>query len=236
MPINDVLFQRLRIAQRPDLLLLLGDLKLNRERFNAKPNDEIIETISATLRSVGGHSLVNPIRERHELSYKQILVDVADKLAPGRMNWSQFRVSGSESEVEIEDYIAHCLESRTKDLLASMSHGNKQELQARLEADMRSKGVPESVVQATITGVSTGAFAGVAIGPLIASLLFSGLWTSIFGLTAAQMLVGGVAVGGPVGIGLAGIAVVCGPSYGKTIPAVYRLILVRKSAEARGAV
>ncbi|MEP6482569.1 MAG: hypothetical protein ABJA94_11240 [Rhodoglobus sp.] len=235
MPIDDVLFQRLRSAQRPDLISLISDLKLDANKFQGKPDDELVDAISAELRSVAGNSLMNPTRGPHDFLYKELLVDVADKLAPGLTSWSHFRVSGPESEVEIEDYIAERVEVRVAELVSAMNEEDRRKLQARLELDMQSKGIPESVTRAAVTGLSTGAISGIAFGPLIASLLYSGLWTSIFGLTTAQVLLGGVALGGPVGIGLAAIAVLSGPSYSKTIPAVYRLILIRRSAEAREA-
>lgn len=235
MPIDDVLFQRLRSAQRPDLDSLIGDLKLDATKFHGKPDADLIEAISARLRSAAGNSLLNPTRGPHDFLYKEVLVDVADKLAPGPMTWSRFKVSGPESEVELEDYIAERVEARVAKLVREMNEEDRRKLQTRLETDMRSKGIPDSVAHGALTGLSTGAISGLAFGPLMASLLYSGIWTSIFGLTAAQVLVGGVALGGPVGVGLATIAVLSGPSYSKTIPTVYRLILIRRSAEARKA-
>jgi uncharacterized protein YaaW (UPF0174 family) len=233
MPFDDALFQRLRKAQRPDLLLLLADLKLDAQRLKDKSDDELIGIVSKQLRSVAGSSFANVARGKHDLPYKRILIDVADKLAPGRLKWSQYKMSGPETESQIEDYILQRLEARLSELIKAMSEDDKRKLQTRLEDDMRAKGLPEAAVRGAVTALSTGVISGVAFGPLIASLLFGGLWTALFGLTIAQLLLGGVAIGGPVGLVLATIAVVTGPSYSKTIPAVYRLIVIRQSFEER---
>jgi uncharacterized protein YaaW (UPF0174 family) len=233
VPNDDDLFQRLRQAPRPDLLLLLGDLKIASKGLEHKSKTELIHLVSKELRSAAGSSLLNPLRGQHDLPYRRILVDVADKLSPGKFTWGPFEASGSESSTEIEDYIAERLEARLADLIASMSDDDKRKLQARLQADMRAKGVPEAVVGGTTTALSSGLLSGAALGPLIASLLFGSLWTTLFGMSVAQLVLGGVAVGGPVGIAVAAVAVATSPSYSKTIPAVYRLILIRRSAEAR---
>ena len=78
-----------------------------------------------------------------------------------------------------------------------------------------------------------GTLSGAALGPLVASMLFSSLWITLFGLSFAQVLVGGLTVGGPIGVAAAALAFVTGPSYSKTVPAVYRIIMIRKNADQK---
>ena len=98
MPFDDLLFERLRTAKRADLLALLGDLKMEPKKFVKATNEDLVGAISAELRSVAGHTVANVAlrRDPHEFEYKQILVDVADKLAPGHFTWTGYKVSGPE--------------------------------------------------------------------------------------------------------------------------------------------
>jgi len=234
MPFNDLLFERLRMAKRPDLVALLGDLKLDPKKFAKATDEDLVGSISAELRSVGGHSVVNVAKRRdsHEFSYKQILIDVADKLAPGRLTWTGYKVSGPESELEIEDYIQGRFTALIDERLASMSEADKAKLQKELEADLRKLGVPEHTVKASLAAVATGTLTGAVVGPLVASMLFASFWTWVTGLTVGQLITGGVVGGGPVGVLVAIAIVIGGPSYSKTIPAVVRLILIRHSQQA----
>jgi uncharacterized protein YaaW (UPF0174 family) len=213
--------------------LLLADLKVTAKGVEKMSKGTLMRLVSKELRSVAGNSLLNPFRGVHDLPYRRILVDVADKLTAGRLKWSPYRASGLESPAEIENYIAERIDARTAELYAAMSDDDKRKLQDSLTADMRSRGLPEAVIRATMTAMSSGVISGVTLGPVVASLLFGGLWTTIFGLSVAQLVLGGIAAGGPAGLALAAVAIATSPSYSKTIPAVYRLTLIRRSAEAR---
>jgi uncharacterized protein YaaW (UPF0174 family) len=74
--------------------------------------------------------------------------------------------------------------------------------------------------------------AGVVVAPAVASVLYGSIWTTLFGMTSAQLLAGGLVGGGPIGLVFAGLAVASGPSYSKTVPCIRRLILIKLSHEA----
>lgn len=232
---RDLLVERLRLAKRPDLERLLGDLKLEPAKYHDLADAQLVQLISEKLRSVAGNSIVNPFR-RKRLPYKQILVDVADKLAPGPF-WTSYKASGPESARQIEDFIAKQIEDRIRNLFATIvaerSEADAAVLQAKLLAELRRKGVPEHAARSAATALTGGTLSGAAVGPLVASMLFGSLWTTLFGLSLAQVVLGGVLVGGPVGVAAATLAFVTSPSYSKTIPALYRIILIRKNADQK---
>ena len=236
MATDDELLKRLATAKRSDLEALLGDLKLRRYQPFDKTDAELIGKISSELRSAAGNSLMNVMlrRKQHEFSYKQILVDVADKLAPGILGRSVYKPSGPDTEVQIEAYIDGRIRERVVEYLKKMSEVDKKKLQDELSKDLRSKKIPEESIQSTLAMIASGTLTGVALGPAVAALLYGGVWSAIFGFSLAQLLVSGLIVGGPVGIIAAGIALVSAPSYSKTIPAVYRLIKIRENAAACG--
>jgi len=68
---GDELLNRLGIAKRADLEALLGDLKLDHRNYRDSTDGQLVDTISAELRSAAGNSLMNVMlrRKRHEFSY-----------------------------------------------------------------------------------------------------------------------------------------------------------------------
>lgn len=234
MPFDDLLFLRLRAAKRVDLMALLGDLKMDPRKFVKATDEDLVGAISAELRSSAGHTFVNVAlrRDPHEFRYKQILVDVADKLAPGHFTWTNYKVSGPETELEIEDYILERISTLIDERLAAMSAEDKAKLQQELEADLRKRGIPEHVIKASLAAVAAGTISGAAVGPFVAGVLFQSFWVWLTGLTLGQVIAGGVLGGGAVGVLVAALVVVGAPSYSKTIPATVRLILIRRSQQA----
>ena len=231
---HDTLTSRLELATTSDLHDLLKDLKVKPSRWSDASNQVMAELISSELRAVAGNSMMNLVRRKqgHELAYRQILVDVADKLAP-RLRWSAFKVSGPETDEQIEDFIKERIQQRIKELLAKTPEAERSKLQAELERDLRNRGLPEAGITSSVSMLMSGVITGSVTSQLIANIFFGGLWTSIFGFSITQMLIGGVAVGGPVGIAVGALVVAAGPSYSKTIPAVYRLIMIRENAAAK---
>lgn len=228
---DDTLLQRLRMANRADLDALLKDLKKDPCKYKNCTDAELILAISKALRTAAAWPLDNIRLGDHEFPYKKILVDVADKLAPG-LGWSDFKASGPESEMQIEDYIHERVLILIKNYIASLNEADKAKLQERLEADLRARGLPEQVVKGALSSLVAGTLSGITMGPIVASAIFGSLWTWLFGLSLGQLILGGFAVGGPAGIVVAALMVASGPSYSKTIPAVSRLILIRLSHEA----
>jgi uncharacterized protein YaaW (UPF0174 family) len=229
---GDALFRRLRKAKRPDLVALLQeDLKKDQLEVRGLTDKDLVLEISEELRAAAGTSIANRFRGPHEFSYKQLLIDVADKLAPGII-WTSFKVSGPETEEQIEGYIYKRVLILIEKHLESLNNADKAKLQERLEADLRARGLPEQVVTGAVSALAAGTLTGLMAGPLIATALFGSLWTWLFGLSLGQLILGGFAVGGPVGLVAAALMAASGPSYSKTIPAVTRLILIRLSHDA----
>jgi hypothetical protein len=134
--------------------------------------------------------------------------------------------------MQIEDYIYEQVLILMEKYFASLNDADKAKLQADIEADLRARGLPEQVVRGALSSLAAGTLAGITIGPIVASAIFGSLWTWLFGLSLGQLILGGFAVGGPVGLVVAALMVASGPSYSKTIPAVTRLIQIRLSHEA----
>jgi uncharacterized protein YaaW (UPF0174 family) len=198
--------------------------------FLEATDEDIVYTISEELRSVAGHSVANATRRSHDLPYKQILVDVANKLSPEIL--PKFNLSGSETELQIEEYINKRLQVLLEKHLKSMSVADMAELQAKLAAGLRAQGIPESVIVGSISAVATGAITGTILGSVVANLIWGSLWTSFVGMSAVKTALGSVIGGGPIGV-LAGAAfTIAGTSYSKTIPTVARLIMIRLSHES----
>lgn len=235
MGANDLLFQRLRQAERDDLVELARLLKI-RDAVTVRAADtELIDRISGELRSAAGNSFANAMLRRgpHDFSYKQLLIDVADKLTPGPLKWTPFREKGPESEESIEDYIRDQWNRAVRERLESMDAKARSELQAHLEKELRAKGIAEHAARSTALAIVSGSIAGIAAGPAMASTLFGGLWTWLFGMSVAKLALAGSVVGGPIAVAVAGAVLASGTSYSKTIPCVIRLILVRDSHAER---
>ncbi len=231
MPLNDKLFNRLRMAKRPDLLALLSDLRLDSQECKNLKKKELIDLISRQLRSAAGNSIVNIGRDDHELSYKQILVDVADKLTPGWLSQSPFKIEDMATCEDIENYIFVQIEIIWKKHIDSLSSSDRAKLQVDFENALRESGVPSQIATGATATLMTGVLGGALVAPVVATAVFGGLWTMLFGLTTAQIVAGGLLGGGPIGLVFAGVAVATGPSYKKTIPCVVRLIFIKRSYE-----
>jgi uncharacterized protein YaaW (UPF0174 family) len=232
--VDDTLIQRLRLATRDDLRAVLEtDLRISPAKYKSANHEEMITAVSEELRSAAGHTLRNLSRKPHELPYKRILVDVADKLAPGLFKWSDFSVDGPETETEIENYINDRFQLLVEQYLKSLKESDKVKLQKRVEKDLRAQGLPEHVVTASLSALAAGTVSGVLIGPFLATTLFGSFWTGLTGLSLGKLVVGRLVSGGPIGIAVGTAVVLMGPSYSKTIPAVTRLIIIRLNREAK---
>lgn len=239
MPYDDLLFQRLRRATRPELDDLVRSVGLAPKKMKGARDEDLVPAISAELRRVAGHAIANRLRDEHGMEYRKILVDVANTLAPGFGPWNRTKykvgdlATGTDEEIEdrIHARFIEILEAKLKRL----GPDKRAEVQKAIVADLQAKGVPEQAVAAVSTALATGALTGAMVGPVVAAALFSGIWTWLFGLTVGQVLLGGFLVGGPAGLLLGGLHFLASPTDRRTIPTVLRLILVRKSREAEAA-
>jgi uncharacterized protein YaaW (UPF0174 family) len=237
LPPKDSLPGRLRLATRADLDQLCRALKLDPTKYSDADHSDadVRELVEKEFRSAAGHTLMNLLRRRRRtsLGYKEILVDVADKLTPGFTKRSGFTTSGDEDEAMIEDYIFTNLISRIDERLKAMSDVEKKKLQEEVEKELQQEGTRASIILSTVGGVATGSVAAALAGPVVAALVFTGLRATLLGVAGMEIVVGGFALGGPIGI-LAGLLMfLWSPGYSKTIPAVCRLISIRLNDEAR---
>jgi uncharacterized protein YaaW (UPF0174 family) len=168
-------------------------------------------------RAAHGHTLLNLNRGKHDLPWKRILIDVADKLKPG-LGWTAVKLSDATTEFELEQVILGYLDERAKRAWAAMSEVDKQKLVDKLNADLSTsarlteraatqagwKGVTMASLGAGIaTGLVSGAGALVlaqgvtsaVVGSIVGGTLYRlGMWVIVrlFGFwSGAQLAVGG---------------------------------------------
>lgn len=101
-------------------------MKPEDEFFAEGSQDHKVIVISKEWRAVHGHTLANRFRSDHELPWKRILIDVADKLKPG-LGWTDFRMDDGRSEEEIERQILEFFDQIMKERWEKMSEKERQE-------------------------------------------------------------------------------------------------------------
>jgi hypothetical protein len=119
MPYNDRLFQLLAALDDSELRnIWVSALRRDGadEEFDAVSHELKVALISAEWRAAHGHSLRNLWRESHELPWKRILIDVADKLKPG-VGWTDFRMDDSKTEPELERIVMGYFDERVGEQL-----------------------------------------------------------------------------------------------------------------------
>lgn len=129
MPYNDRLFQLLHLLSDTELTALWTQAlrkHADDDDFREVSKEVKIHLLSAEWRSVHGSSFKNLTRSKHELAWKQILIDVADRMKPG-IGGTAFQMKDSTTERQLEHIIMRFLEQRTSDVLtarAGASAGN----------------------------------------------------------------------------------------------------------------
>lgn len=234
---QDELEGRLRMATRSDLVDLCADLKLPSTDLEGLGNTAKHRLLADELRSVAGHTLMNLARlaQSRQLSYREILVDVADKLTPGMFSQSGFHERPDVDVATIEDYIAQEFQRVAAARLQKMSPEERRQVQVEIERKLREQGATDAAMKAAGAAVATGSISGLALASTASVAFYSGLWTALVGVSVRQLVLSGLAVGGPVAA-VAWIAMLLtSPSYGKTIPAVVRLAFIRRSHDEREA-
>lgn len=114
---GDLLMQRLLSLRVDDLKsVLVGGLRLNETTLGSQRHADLAALCSAELRSAAGSSTVNITRGPHGFPYKQILIDVADKLMPGitPLSWTKYRLKDAHKEEEIEQFILDLFEEQVR--------------------------------------------------------------------------------------------------------------------------
>jgi hypothetical protein len=237
MPRGDTLWQRLEAATEPELRKL-GDI-VGLADTAVKPRDVLVEETSAGLRSAAGHSILNLFRGPHEFPYKQVLIDVADKMAPGwtPWSWTDYHLNDGHPEVEVEETIWGFFEEAMERKIRKLPAEAREKLRTETAAELRRLGYSEALVSqigAGLVGAGAGALVGPALAYQVALSTTSGLaWLKLWWVgqaTAAATLGAGAAVFtllyAPVLVWWLG-----SPAYRKTVPATLELIKVRKLRE-----
>jgi|JI10StandDraft_1071094.scaffolds.fasta_scaffold366163_1 uncharacterized protein YaaW (UPF0174 family) len=117
MPKEDRLFDLLNQMTENELKYLMKEI-LSMDTYVSA------NKISAEIRAKAGNSFVNLIRDTHELEWKKILIDVADKLNDG-FSYTKFEFEDDHSEKEIEDFILNNINNNIKDNWVSFSLDSK---------------------------------------------------------------------------------------------------------------
>lgn len=231
---QDLLQQRLQCLAPDDLkTLLVGGLRLSPKSVAGLEQPALVALCDQRLRRAAGSSLVNLIRQPGSFPYKQLLIDVADKLAPGftPLSWTPYRQGDAHTEEEIEDAVLELFEARARRWWARLSQERRgefvEELNRVLRAEGKSRGplgqgampvlqqqAVEQLIQAgLVAGLSNVAATGV-LGTLGVSMVGQLGWLVLVqtvgwmaGLKIALFGVGGYgAMGGAVTV-LGGAAV-----------------------------
>jgi len=126
MPKNDRLYYLMGQLDHAELLFLskygLGKTERKYKYYSA---DRLKDLISLELRRVGSHRWANFFRFEHDFPYKQILIDVADKLSGYRA--SGYELDDKHTEEEIEKEILRLFELKTKKWWEKLSSAKKKE-------------------------------------------------------------------------------------------------------------
>jgi len=170
---RDVLFERLIQLKKDDLkLLLTSGLWLKMDEVKGLMKKDLIDLCSKELRAAAGSSTLNKFRDDHAFPYKQILIDVADKLSLGHtmLSWTDYTVDDSHREAEIEDTISRLFEEHAKKWWKSLSDEKKKEFVGGINVAM------EGSVK-NITG--SGQFKAFVTQQMIENIIQSGIVTGL---------------------------------------------------------
>jgi hypothetical protein len=127
---EDALLERLRVLEAADLsTILTGGLRVNKNAVSTLNKEELVLLCSKELRAAAGSTIKMPFRGDHDFPYKQILIDVADKLSPGHTPWSwtDYKLGDDHEISEIEAYIADRFEDLAREWWGNLSESAKDE-------------------------------------------------------------------------------------------------------------
>lgn len=193
MPYNDRLFKLLGALDDSELRSI-WETALKRkptdEEFDAVSHEMRVVLISAEWRAVHGHSVRNIWRDSHELPWKRILIDVADKLKPG-IGWTAFDMDDAISEAELEQVILRFFDERARNAWDAVKQEDREKLADQLNAEA-----------AAAAGMTRQQAAKAGLGHITATSLTAGIGTGLLSGAGALALAGGTAtfaLGGLVG-------------------------------------
>lgn len=216
MPPSDSLTTRLNILHQDDLkTILVSGLKVDEKTVYGKNKDDLIRIFSKELRSAGSSTTAGFLRDEHEFPYKQILIDVVDKLNPGLtpMSWTKYKLEDAHTEEEIEEKIATLFEDKARLWWDGLTDEQKSKFANDIQGALKQQSIAaltngggksflaqqaiENVIQA---GVMKG------IGSIAASGIMGGVGISIVGQIGWIILLQTVGWMGGLKIAMFGIA------------------------------
>lgn len=171
MPRNDVLWKRLETARTEELNSLADVVGLD---HRGKSRNMLVEGLSAGIRKAAGHSIRNLFRGPHDFSYKQLLIDVADKMAPGYtpLSWTPFKLSDKHCELDIEECIWELYQKAVGKQVDGMSEQDRQALQEKAVIDLKERGFTGEMIEVAVTSAIVLPLARLLIVPLAVSQFF----------------------------------------------------------------
>ncbi|GFE62741.1 helix-turn-helix domain-containing protein [Geobacter sp. AOG2] len=235
--------EKAKIRENPDTIFSLLDQATNEEKTEIckalkLPVDSDVYQISKEYRSAAGHTIGNWFRGDHDMPYKEILADIANKLKP-KKDKSVYMLGDGRSEEEIEIKIVDYFAIKIADELNRMKPEERAqklvEIQKSLNEgknpDVRIESIKEIENVLSATTVTSLSVVSLLTGPLTASLfysgIFAGLWASVFGMSSSLLLLTGTGVGTLVSLPVL-LLLLGSPSYRKTIPVTLQLINIRR--------
>lgn len=114
MPYDDRLFALLRGLDGDELRHIWVDClqQCPKQKVFAQSSHELrVEWVSRVWRTEHGNFVRNVMRGEHALPWKQILIDVADKLRPG-IGWTPYKLNDAHSEAELERVVLDMYDDR----------------------------------------------------------------------------------------------------------------------------
>lgn len=196
MAYNDRLFNLLHEMKNNELDALWENALKNKPQhkdFDKMKHSDKVTLISKELREVSGHSILNIFRKDHELPWKTILIDVADKLKPGT-TWTEFSLHDNNTEADIERRILEYVDQRTKEAWDKLSAADQQQtvdnINKKIQAEaqiLKQKTTYITVKSVTVDSMSNAVAAGLLTGGGLATLI-SGSAVAVVGGVVGSIL------------------------------------------------
>lgn len=235
--------EKMKLKENPDTIFLLLNQATSEEKIEIckalkLPVDSDVYQISKEYRSAAGHTVGNWFRGDHDMPYKEILCDIANKLKP-KKDKNVYGLGDGRTEKDIEDKILDYFAAKIAEELNRM---NPEERTKKIEQireayaagkyiDMDPASIDEIIRVLTATTVTGSSIALLLTGTVTSHLFYSGifaaLWASVFGMSSSLLLLTGTGVGTLVAAPLL-LLWLGAPSYRKTIPVTLQLINIRR--------
>ncbi len=151
---EDLLLQRLKDLRGNDLKsLIVGGLQLGEAALEGLNHTELAMLCSEELRSAAGSSAVNLTRDAHEFPYKQLLIDIADKISPGvtPLSWTNYRLKDEHKEEEIEQVVLDLFDEQVRRWWRKLSETKRHEFVSGINSALNGdKGTTDSINKGAI--------------------------------------------------------------------------------------